>query len=80
MREALRSKSCDPHFHGPVECQVMKGDSDGVGGGKAMARSVEMLEQLLNSGTIQKEDLESLKSMLAQVRLPSHCWPGWPVG
>lgn len=46
--------------------EVMKGDGDTAGGGKAMERSVEMLETLLNSGSIQKEDLESLKGMLAQ--------------
>ncbi|KAL3933323.1 MAG: hypothetical protein SGPRY_000332 [Prymnesium sp.] len=46
--------------------EVMKGDSDGAGGGKAIARSVEMIEQILNSGNIDKEDLESLKAMLSK--------------
>jgi len=43
-----------------------KGDGANANGGKAMARSVEMLEQLLDSGAVGKEDLESLKEMLAQ--------------
>lgn len=50
----------------PALPQVMKGDSDGAGGGKAIARSVEMIEQILNSGNIDKEDLESLKAMLSK--------------
>jgi len=54
-----------------VKAQMMKmmgdqGDGGAAAGGEAMARSVEMLEQLLDSGAVTAEDLESLKGVLSQ--------------
>merc|ERR1719393_1243666 len=44
------------------------GDDKGGGAnsGAAMAKSVDMLEQLLDSGAVGPEDLDSLKEMLSQ--------------
>lgn len=45
---------------------MIQGEGDEGDEGKAMARSVAMLEQLIDSGSVQPEDLASLKDMIAQ--------------
>ena len=48
----------------------MGSDKDG-GGEKAIARSVEMLEQLVDSGAVGPEELDSLKQMMeSQMGMP----------
>ena len=51
----------------------MGGDvgKDGAGSEKALGRSVEMLEQLLDSGAVGPEELDSLKEMMeSQMGMP----------
>jgi len=66
----LRENKAQRIMQEVVQKQMMammgEGGDSPDGGGKAMARSVEMLEQLLDSGAVGEEDLESLKGMLAQ--------------